>query len=247
MAFGNDRRMAVGTSQVEVGRIDEGLRSYMLRVYNYMTTGLAMTGLTAWLVANTALANLFYQVGPSGGVQPTILAWIAMFAPLGFVFFLSARIHRMSVSTAQMTFWAFAVVMGMSLSHILLTFTGVSVARVFFITAATFAGMSLYGYTTKRDLSGLGSFLFMGLIGIIIASVVNIFLQSAMMHWIISIVGVGVFVGLTAYDTQSIKESYYAGDDGETTGRKAILGALRLYLDFINLFVMLIQLLGERK
>ena len=247
MAFGNDQRFAVASTRADVGQIDEGLRSYMLRVYNYMTTGLAMTGLTAWLVANTALVNLFYQAGPTGGVQPTILAWITMFAPLAFVFLLSARIERMSVATAQLTFWAFAVVMGMSLSHILLTFTGVSVARVFFITAATFAAMSLYGYTTKRDLSGLGSFLFMGLIGIIIASIVNIFLQSSMMHWIISIVGVGVFVGLTAYDTQSIKETYYVGDDGETAGRKAIMGALRLYLDFINLFVMLVQLLGDRK
>jgi len=247
MAFGNDRRLAAATTRADVGQIDEGLRAYMLRVYNYMTTGLAMTGLTAWLVANTALVNLFYQAGPTGALQPTILAWIAMLAPLGFVFLLSARIERMSVAGAQMAFWAFAVVMGLSLSHILLTFTGVSVARVFFITAATFAAMSLYGYTTKRDLSGLGSFLFMGLIGIIIASIVNLFLASAMMHWIISIVGVGVFVGLTAYDTQRIKETYYVGDDGEVAGRKAIMGALRLYLDFINLFVMLIQLLGDRK
>ncbi|MFO1190067.1 MAG: Bax inhibitor-1/YccA family protein [Alphaproteobacteria bacterium] len=247
MAFGNDRRMTVATTRAEVGQIDEGLRAYMLRVYNYMTTGLAMTGLTAWLVANTALINLFYQTGPTGALQPTILAWVAMLAPLAFVFLLSARIERMSVASAQMAFWAFAVVMGLSLSHILLTFTGVSVARVFFITAATFAAMSLYGYTTKRDLSGLGSFLFMGLIGIIIASIVNIFLASSMMHWIISIVGVGVFVGLTAYDTQRIKETYYVGDDGEAAGRKAIMGALQLYLDFINLFVMLMQLLGDRK
>ncbi|MBS28840.1 MAG: hypothetical protein CL566_07965 [Alphaproteobacteria bacterium] len=228
-------------------QIDEGLRAYMLRVYNYMTTGLALTGIIAYLVANTpAVLQLFYAAGPTGAVQPTALAWVAMISPLAFVLVLSFGINRMKASTAQMLFWLFAGVMGLSLSHIFLTFTGVSIARVFFITAATFAGMSLYGYTTKRDLSGLGSFLFMGLIGIILASIVNIFIGSSMMQFVISVIGVLVFVGLTAYDTQQIKEMYNELDGSEVAGKKAIMGALRLYLDFINLFIILLHLFGQR-
>jgi uncharacterized protein len=175
------------------------------------------------------------------------LGWVVLLVPLGLVFFLGWRIQRMSFAAAQMTFWVYAGLMGIGLTPILLLYTGASVAQVFFVTAATFGAMSLYGYTTKRDLSGFGSFLFMGLIGIIIASLVNMFLQSSMMQWVISVIGVLIFTGLTAYDTQSIKESYYVGDDGAMAGKKAVMGALRLYLDFINLFLMLIRLMGDRR
>ena len=227
--------------------IDEGLRAYMLRVYNYMLLGLALTGGTAWFTASTpAFLNLFFQQVP-GGFTLAPLGWVVLFAPLGMVFFLSWRIAHMSLTAAQTTFWIYAGLMGISLTPILLLYTGASVAQVFFITAATFGAMSLYGYTTHRDLSGFGSFLFMGLIGIIIASLVNMFLQSSMMQWVISVVGVLVFTGLTAYDTQQIKESYYVGDDGTLAGKKAVMGALKLYLDFVNLFLMLIRLLGDRR
>ncbi len=220
-------------------QIDEGLRSYMLRVYNYMTTGLALTGIVAWFVASTpALAN---------AIIGTPLFWVVALATIGMVFFLSARIHKMSFATAQTMFWIYAGLNGLTFSVYLLAFTGESVARVFFITAGTFAAMSLYGYTTKRDLSGWGSFLFMGLIGVIIAAVVNIFVASSMLTFVISVVGVLVFTGLTAYDTQKIKEMYYELDSSEVAGKKAIMGALRLYLDFINLFVMLMMLLGNRE
>ena len=170
-----------------------------------------------------------------------------MLAPLGFVFYLSARINKMSVSSAQITFWLFASIMGLSLASVFVQFTGTSIARVFFITAGTFAAMSLYGYTTKRDLTKLGGFLFMGLIGIILASIVNIFVQSGPMAFVISIIGVLVFVGLTAYDTQTIKNMYYAGDSDSVGSKKALMGALRLYLDFINLFILLLQLFGQRR
>ena len=173
--------------------------------------------------------------------------WIVALAPLGFVFYLSARLHRISFSKAQALFWLFSGVMGLSMASIFLIYTPVSIARVFFITAGTFAGMSLYGYTTKKDLSGWGSFLFMGLIGIIIASIVNIFLKSPMLFYVVSWIGVLVFVGLTAYDTQRIKEMYYATDTVEISGKKAIMGALKLYLDFINLFIMLLHLFGQRR
>ena len=232
----------------DAAQIDEGLRSYMLRVYNYMTTGLALTGIIAYLVANTpAVLGLFYAVGPQGQIAATPLAWIAMLSPLAFVLVLSFGIHRMRASTAQLLFWLFAGVMGLSLSHIFLQFTGASIARVFFISAATFAAMSLYGYTTKRDLSGLGTFLFMGLIGIVLASIVNIFIGSTMVQFVVSVLGVIVFVGLTAYDTQKIKEMYNEVDGSDIAGKKAIMGALALYLDFINLFIMLLSLLGNRE
>jgi FtsH-binding integral membrane protein len=226
--------------------IDEGLRAYMLRVYNYMLLGLALTGAMAWVTVNTPLGALFYQQ-TAAGYQMLPLGWIALFAPLGLVFFLSFRIAHMSLATAQTVFWAYAGLMGISLAPILLMYTGASVAQVFFVTAATFGAMSLWGYTTKRDLTGFGSFLFMGLIGILIASVVNIFLQSGMMSLVISIIGVLVFTGLTAYDTQQIKESYYVSDDGQVAGKKAVMGALRLYLDFVNLFLMLLRLMGDRR
>jgi hypothetical protein len=226
--------------------IDEGLRSYMLRVYNYMSAGLAITGVIAYVSAITPAIQEMLYVTEFGGLQPTILGWIVMFSPLAFVFFLSARISSMSLGAAQTTFWAFAGIMGLSLSYVFLIYTGASIARVFFITAGTFGAMSLYGYTTKKDLTGWGSFLIMGLIGIIIASIVNMFLQSSAMHFAISVIGVLIFVGLTAYDTQKIKESYQVSDSGEVAGKKAIMGALRLYLDFINLFLMLLRLFGNR-
>ena len=235
----NTRPMPAGIS---AERLDEGLRSYMLSVYNYMGLALVMTGLTAFATAQSpAMLNLIFG---------TPLKWVVMLAPLGFVFFLSARISKMSASAAQMSFWAFAVLMGLSLSSIFIMFTGASIARVFFITAATFGAMSLYGYTTKADLSKYGTFLFMGLIGVVIASLVNIFLESSALHFAISVIGVLVFVGLTAYDTQAIKEEYLGGLEtagGEVVTKGAIMGALRLYLDFINLFLMLLQLFGNRE
>jgi uncharacterized protein len=237
MAFGPDPRAVPG--QVAVDRIDEGLRSYMLSVYNYMGLGLALTGLVAFFVAATPAIYM--------PIFTTPLKWVVMLAPLGFVFFLSARIQSMSTGAAQATFWAFAAVMGLSMASIFLVFTGASIARVFFITAGTFGAMSLYGYTTKRDLTNWGSFLFMGLIGIIIASLVNIFLASPALYFAISVIGVVVFVGLTAYDTQQIKEMYYEGDGADVMTKKTIMGALRLYLDFINLFVMLLQLFGQSR
>lgn len=238
MAFENEKRFAT-LETTQAGQIDEGLRSYMLRVYNYMASGLALTGIVAYVVATTpALTQAIFG---------TPLQWVVMLAPIGLVFFLSARLHKMQFSTAQAMFWIFAALMGASLASIFLVYTGTSIARVFFITAATFSAMSLYGYTTKKDLSAWGSFLFMGLIGVLIAMVINIFLQSTMMQFVISIIGVIVFTGLTAYDTQRIKEAYYEADDSETAGKKAIMGALKLYLDFINLFIMLMHLLGDRR
>ena len=227
--------------------IDVGLREYMLRVYNYMASGLALTGIVAYAIANSSLITLFFQRMPTGGYAPTLLGWVAMIAPLGFVFFLSFRIESMRFSTAQAVFWAYAAVMGASLTTIFLQFTGASVARVFFITAGTFGAMSLYGYTTKSDLSRFGSFLFMGLIGIVIASLVNMFVASSALQFAISVIGVLVFVGLTAYDTQRIKDLYMQSDDSEVMGKKALMGALSLYLDFINLFVLLMQLVGQRR
>ena len=238
MAFGPNSRVA--QAPVSTAQIDEGLRSYMLSVYNYMGLGLALTGLVAFLTASTPA---LYQ--PIFG---TPLKWVVMLAPLGFVFFLGFRIQKMSLSAAQLTFWAFATVMGLSMASIFLVFTGESIARVFFITAGVFGAMSLYGYTTKRDLSAWGSFLFMGLIGIIIAALVNIFLQSSALQFAISVIGVLVFTGLTAYDTQRIKEVYYqVAGVAEATGKAAIMGALSLYLDFINLFMMLLQLFGQSR
>ena len=232
--------------------MDEGLRAYMLKVYNYMATGILITGIISVLtfrlsvetndvgsiVAFTSLGNAVFFSG---------LKWLIMLAPLGIVFYMSFGINKMSASKAQTVFWIFASLMGLSLSWILVQFTGKSVARVFFITSATFGAMSIYGYTTKRDLTKLGSFLMMGLIGIIIASLVNIFLKSSMMHFVISILGVLIFVGLTAYDTQKIKNMYAASDSGELIGKKAVMGALTLYLDFINLFIMLLRLFGQRR
>ena len=230
--------------------VDQGLRAYMLRVYNYMALGLAITGAAA-------LGTFVMAVDRSGGaakltafgslIYTSPLKWVVIFAPLALVFLLSFRIERMSVAAAQATFWIYAALVGLSLSVIFLVYTGQSITQVFFVTAASFGALSLYGYTTQRNLSAMGAFLMMGLFGVIIATLVNIFLQSTMMQLIISIVGVVVFAGLTAWDTQQIKEMYDVNDDGTISGRKAIMGALRLYLDFINLFLMLLRLFGDRR
>ncbi|MEJ8476381.1 Bax inhibitor-1/YccA family protein [Roseibium algae] len=237
--------------------IDQGLRSYMLGVYNYMTIGLALTGFFALAVftmtvtqdpssaaASLADGTMLTSLGVTLYTSP--LKWVVMLAPLGMVMYLSFRISSMSASTARTTFLVYAAVMGISLSSIFLIYTSGSIARVFFITAASFGALSLFGYTTKKDLSAMGSFLFMGLIGIVIASVVNIFLASSALQFAISVIGVLVFAGLTAYDTQQIKSMYYEGDDSETATKKSVMGALRLYLDFINMFLMLLQLFGNR-
>jgi len=241
MAYRTDPRIAQARPGVAVGAIDEGLRSYMLSVYNYMGLGLAITGLVAFVVASTPALYV--------PIFTTPLKWVVMLAPLGFVMFLGARMQAMSVSAAQITFWAFAAVMGISLASIFLVFTGESIARVFFITAAAFGATSLYGYTTKADLSRFGSFLFMGLIGIVIASLVNIFLGSSALQFAISVIGVLVFTGLTAYDTQRLKEEYLSGfyGTGEMVAKGAIMGALGLYLNFINMFMMLLQLFGTQR
>ncbi len=229
------------------GEIDEGLRAYMLKVYNYMAIGLAVTGVVAFATANAAIDASGQLTAFGTAIYASPLRWVIMLAPLGAVFFLSFRIQSMSLGAAQITFWAYAAIMGLSLSSIFLVFTGQSITQVFFVTAAAFGALSLYGYTTKRDLSAMGSFLIMGLFGIIIAAIVNIFLASSALQFAISVIGVLVFSGLTAYDTQRIKEMYFAGDDATVMGRKAIMGALALYLDFINLFIMLLQLFGQSR
>lgn len=218
--------------------IDQGLREYMLRIYNYMASGLALTGIIAYLGYRTDIYT---------AIAGSPLMWVVMLAPLGVVIYLSARIHSMSFSSAQTWFWVYAGLVGLSLSGIFYVYSGVSIARVFFITAGMFGAMSLYGYTTHRDLTGFGSFLFMGLIGVVIASVVNIFLASSALHFAISVIGVLVFTGLTAYDTQKIKEIYYEGDGYEAAGKKSIMGALALYLDFLNLFLMMLRLMGGNR
>ncbi|TYC53707.1 Bax inhibitor-1/YccA family protein [Rhodobacterales bacterium] len=247
---------SVAGSRAEAG-IDQGLRAYMLGVYNYMTIGLALTGFFALATVmlatttdpNAAVASLgngrmLTDVGVA--IYGSPLRWVVMLAPLGMVLFLSFRIQSMSASTARTVFLVYAAIMGISLSSIFLVYTPGSIAQVFFITAAAFGALSLFGYTTKKDLSGWGSFLFMGLIGIVIASIVNIFLGSGPLQFAISVIGVLVFAGLTAYDTQQIKEMYYEGDSGEVATKKSVMGALRLYLDFINMFIMLLQLFGNR-
>jgi hypothetical protein len=226
-------------AQLDAAQIDVGLRAHMLRVYNYMASGVALTGIVAYAVASSP--DLMQAI------FGTPLAWVVMLAPLAFVLVLSFGINRLSLFATQAVFWVFAAAMGLSLSTIFVVYTGESIARVFFITAASFGALSLYGYTTKRDLSAFGSFLIMGLFGIIIASLVNLFLQSSGLQFAISVIGVLVFAGLTAYDTQRIKSMYLETDAEETAGKKAIMGALALYLDFINLMVMLLHLLGNRR
>jgi FtsH-binding integral membrane protein len=239
MALGQYNRYATAGRAIDRASFDEGLRQHMLRVYNYMTVGLILTGLVA-----------FFGASSPGLVQAvffTPLKWVVMLAPLGFVFVLSWNMHRMSTGAVQGLFWAFCALMGLSMMSIFLVYTQTSIARVFFITAAMFAGTSLYGYTTKTDLSRFGSFLMMGLIGIVIAGLVNIFVGSSALQFAISVIGVVVFTGLTAWDTQNIKESYAEGYGAEANGKLAVMGALSLYLNFINLFMMLMQLLGQRR
>ena len=252
-------------TRAEAAVVDEGLRAHMLRIYNYMVLGLAITGFAALGIyvlsitgdaANAARSATGAAVALRSGVFLTPLGyalfvsplkWVVILAPLGLVFFLSFRIQNMRPATAQLTFWIYAALVGVSLASIFMIYTHTSVVRVFFITAASFGALSLWGYTTQRDLTGMGSFLIMGLFGIIIASLVNIFFASSMLQWVISVVGVLVFAGLTAYDTQRLKSEYiYGAMDGEVAERSAIMGALSLYLDFLNLFTMLLQLLGTR-
>ncbi len=233
--------------------IDQGLRAYMLRVYNWMASGLLLTGVVAYGVANTSLINLFYhQVTTQYGtrVAPTGLGTLSMFAPLAFVLVLSFGVNRLSRTAVQALYWAFCVAMGASLTNIFLIYAGGSIASVFFISAAMFAGMSIWGYTTQRNLANMGSFLIMGLFGVILASLVNMFLHSAPLQFAVSIIGVVVFVGLTAYDTQRIKVSYtqYAYAEGtEGAAKRSVYDALSLYLNFINLFMLLLQLTGNRR
>ena len=240
------------TKSVDQTAIDEGLRAYMLKVYNYMASGVLLTGFVALMffkmaVVTSAEGQIIGLTNFGNTIYASGLKWVIMLAPLAVVFYMSFGIAKMSAGKAQTTFWIFAALMGASLSSIFLMYTGASITRVFFITAGTFGAMSIYGYTTKRDLTKLGSFLMMGLFGIIIASLVNIFMKSTMMYFVISIIGVLVFVGLTAYDTQKIKNMYLVSDSGEMMGKKAVMGALTLYLDFINLFIMLLRLFGQRR
>ncbi len=260
--YGNDyARFGSTLARADAQAIDRGLRSYMISIYNYMGIGVAITGLAALIVyslavttpgaadavANVSRSMALTSVGYALFVSP--LKWVVMLAPIGLVFLLGFRIDRMQPSTAQAVFFLYAALVGLSLSTIFLVYTHASIARVFFISAAAFGGLSLYGYTTQRSLSGMGSFLMMGLIGIIIAGLVNIFLASSALQFAISVIGVLVFAGLTAYDTQKLKEGYVyglSGADEATIGRSAVMGALTLYLDFINLFMMLMQLFGQR-
>jgi uncharacterized protein len=229
-------------------QIDEGLRAHMNKVYGLMSVAMVVTGAVAWGVGSSDALTAIFRDPQT--LQPNILGWVVMFAPLAMVFAFGALINRLSQSAAQLFFYAFAAVMGLSLAWIFQVFTGVSIAQTFFVTAASFAGLSLWGYTTKRDLSGMGTFLMMGLIGLILASIVNIFLASSALMFAISAIGVLIFAGLTAYDTQNIKNTYLqhvqAGDQ-EWLGKAAIMGALNLYLDFINLFMFLLQFMGNRE
>jgi len=247
-------------TRAEAAVVDQGLRAYMLRIYNYMVLGLAITGLAAlgiYMLSVTGDVALAAKplTRVSGGYLTqfgytlfrTPLVYVVIFAPLALVFFLSYRINSMRPATAQITFWIYAALVGVSLGSIFLVYTHTSIVRVFFITAASFGALSLWGYTTQRDLTGMGSFLIMGLFGIIIASLVNVFLGSSMLQWVISVVGVLVFAGLTAYDTQRLKSEYiYGAMEGDVLECSAIMGALSLYLDFLNLFTMLLQLMGQR-
>jgi len=235
MALGPDRRFMTA-AQTEAAQIDVGLRQYMMRVYDYMAGGLVLTGLIAFAVAQSpALIHALY------GTPLAIVLWLGS---IGMVFYFSARVHTMAVSTAQLFFWAYAALIGVLLSSVFVAYTGTSIARTFFITAGTFAGMSLYGYTTKRDLSAFGSFLVMGVWGLVLAILVNMFLQSAALQFAISIIGVLIFTGLTAFDTQKIKSWYAEADGADVLAKKAIYGALNLYLDFINLFLFLLRFMG---
>ncbi len=253
MAYTPNTRSYAPASTANAAVLDAGLRAYMLRVYNWMASGLLVTGIVAYAIANTSLINLFYPlVQTQYGLVHTQgpLALVAVFAPLAFVLVLSFGVNRLSRTAVQAIFWAFCAAMGASLTSIFLMYSGESIVRTFFITAGTFGAMSLVGYTTRRDLTSMGSFLIMGLFGIILASVVNMFIHSSGLQYMISIVGVLIFVGLTAYDTQRIKLTYtqYAYADGvDGAGKRSVYDALSLYLNFINLFMLLLQLTGSRR
>lgn len=236
------------TSAVERSSIDEGLRGFMVKVYNYMAAGLCLTALVAYLIANTALISVFFNINEAAGtVSLSGLGWLLLVAPLIMIFAFQWVVAKGTPAQVNGVFWLFSAVMGASLTPILLMYTASSMTRVFLITAAMFGAMSLYGYTTKRDLTGLGSFLIMGLIGLIIATIVNMFMQSEAMYYALSYIGVAIFVGLTAYDTQTIRNIYSSADSDDMVTRKAVSGALSLYLDFINLFLYLLRLMGDRK
>ncbi len=227
------------SGSVPSASIDQGLRAHMVRVFNYMGGGLALTGLVAFVVASVpALASLFLG---------TPLKWVVMLAPIGFLFYMNFKIQSISAARAQTLFWLFCATMGLSMAAIFFVFTGASIARAFFVTAATFSGMALWGYTTKKDLTSMGAFMMMGVLGLVIAGIVNIFLQSSMLHWVASVAAVGIFTGLTAYDTQNIKQSYSESWGQEANNKLAVMGALSLYLDFINLFQSLLSLIGDRR
>jgi FtsH-binding integral membrane protein len=261
MALGPDYRYTTGApagwgrvATADAAAIDAGLRAYMLRVYNWMASGLLLTAIVSYMIAsNPAVSSLFYEVvrtSRGNAVTPTMLGWIAMFAPLAFILVLSFGINRMSKTGAQALFWIFCAVMGASLSNIFLIYTSASVASTFFVVSAMFAGVSLYGYTTKADLTRMGTFMMMGLIGIIIAGIVNMFVGSSALQFAISVIGVVVFVGLTAYDTQRIKADYleYAYAEGtDEAGKRSVFDALGLYLNFINLFQLMLQFMGVRQ
>ena len=232
-------RSAAGVGAREGVAFDAGLRKYMLSVYNYMASGVLLTGIVAMLFAQSG-----YAAAILGG--PGILKYVLMFAPLAFVMVLSFGINRLSTGTAQLLFWAFATVMGLSMASIFLVFTGSSIAQTFFATAAAFAGLSLWGYTTKKDLSGFGTFLVMGVVGLLVAMIINLFLQSGTMALVISFIGVLLFAGLTAYDTQRIKSMYYHVAGSDMMGKTVIMGALSLYLDFVNMFTFLLNFMGQR-
>ena len=234
-----NQRYGLGAAIGSQALFDEGLRKHMLRIYNYMGIGLVITGLVALLVGTTPALYVPIFSSP--------LKWVVMLAPLAFVMFFSFRIQSISAGGAQMMFWAFCAVMGLSLASVFLVFTGTSIARTFFIAATMFGATSLYGYTTKRDLANFGSFLMMGLIGVVIASVVNIFLGSSALQFAISLIGIVVFVGLTAWDTQNLKQQYAENHDQESQQKLAVMGALSLYLNFVNIFQLLLNFTGERE
>ena len=228
--------------------IDEGLRQYMIKVYNYMSGGLCITALVAYLIANTSIIRMFFEVSPAGQVMGMSgLGWLTLIAPFIMIFAFGWVLVKGTLAQVQGVFWGFSALMGASLAPVILMYTGASVTRIFLITAAMFGGMSLYGYTTKKDLTGMGSFMIMAVWGIVIASIVNIFMKSSGLYFAISFISVIAFTGLTAYDTQRIRQLYLEANGSDTAGRKAIAGALSLYMDFINIFIALLNLMGERR
>ena len=235
------------TSAVVKDTVDEGLRSYMLKVYNYMTGGLCLTALTVYFLMRTGLITMLFSMSEGAVMGLSVLGWATLIAPFVMVFMFKSAIINGSLAKVQTIFWLFSAIMGAAIAPSMLMYTGTSIVRVFLITSATFGAMSLYGYTTKKDLTSMGSFLIMGLWGVIIASLVNIFMQSSTLYWVISYVSVAIFVGLTAYDTQRIRSFYNSYDNEDILTRKAVSGALALYMDFINLFLDLLRIMGDRR